>query len=69
MEGKGVPMHKVVFDVNVLVSALITRGKPRELWLKAVRKEFILITSREVFSEFVEVLRRNKIQRYYKSVM
>ena len=30
----------VVFDINVLVSGLIARGKPRELWLKAVRKEF-----------------------------
>lgn len=28
----------VVFDVNVLISALIIKGKPKELWLKAVRK-------------------------------
>ncbi|MBO3755116.1 MAG: putative toxin-antitoxin system toxin component, PIN family [Candidatus Brockarchaeota archaeon] len=54
----------MVFDINIFVSALITRGKPKKLWLKAVRKEFNLITSREILSEFVEVLRRKKFQRY-----
>ncbi|MEM2902859.1 MAG: putative toxin-antitoxin system toxin component, PIN family [Candidatus Bathyarchaeia archaeon] len=57
-------MRNVVFDVNILVSALIARGKPKELWLKAVRKKFNLLTSREILSEFVEVLRRKKFQRY-----
>ncbi|MBS7612963.1 hypothetical protein KEJ48_01760 [Candidatus Bathyarchaeota archaeon] len=51
-------MLKIVFDVNVLVSSLITRGKPRELWLKARRKQFILILSREIVSEFVKVMSR-----------
>jgi len=39
-------MHNVVFDISVLVSALITKSKPKELWLKAVTKEFNLIASR-----------------------
>ena len=38
-------MYAVVFDVNVLVSSLITKGKSRELWLKARANEF---TQREV---------------------
>jgi len=59
-------MYNVVFDISVLVSALITRGKAKELWLKAVRKELSLITSREIFSELIKVVRRNKFQKYVK---
>jgi len=59
-------MHNVVFDISVLVSALITKGKSKELWLKAARKEFNLITSREVFSEFIKVIRRAKFQKYVR---
>ncbi len=54
----------IVFDVNVLVSSLIGRGKPRLLWLKAVRGEFQLILSRRIVEEFVEVISRPKFQRY-----
>jgi len=39
---------RVVFDVNVLVSSLIIRGKPRELWFKVRRKDFTLILSKEI---------------------
>jgi putative PIN family toxin of toxin-antitoxin system len=56
-------MLRVVFDVNVLVSSLITRGKPRELWLKARRKSFTLVLSKEIISEFVEVMSREKFSR------
>jgi predicted nucleic acid-binding protein len=51
-------MLRVVFDVNVLVSSLITRGKPRELWFKVRRKGFTLILSKEIISEFVKVISR-----------
>jgi len=54
----------VVFDVNVLVSALITRGKPRELWLKTVRKELTLVLSEKIRSEFLRVIRRKKFRQY-----
>lgn len=54
----------VVFDVNVLVSALIIKGKPKELWLKSVRKEFNLICSREIVTELMSVIGRQKIRRY-----
>jgi predicted nucleic acid-binding protein len=54
-------MLRIVFDVNVLVSSLITRGKLRELWFKARRENFTLILSREIISEFVKVMNREKI--------
>jgi putative PIN family toxin of toxin-antitoxin system len=57
-------MLRVVFDVNVLVSSLITRGKPRELWFKVRRKGFTLILSKEIISEFVKVMSREKFSRY-----
>lgn len=54
----------VVFDINVLVSALIARGKPRELWLKTIRKEFTLVLSGKIRSEFLRVIGRKKFQPY-----
>ena len=54
----------VVFDINVLVSSLISGGKPRQLWLRAVRGEIQLILSRRIVEEFVEVIGRPKFRRY-----
>lgn len=54
----------VVFDINVLVSSLIGRGRPRQLWLRAVKAEFQLILSRKMLEEFVEVISRTKFHRY-----
>jgi len=59
-------MHNVVFDISVLVSALITRGKSKKLWLKAVMKEFDLIASREILSEFIKVAGRARFRKYVK---
>ncbi|MBO3840157.1 MAG: putative toxin-antitoxin system toxin component, PIN family [Thermoproteota archaeon] len=59
-------MHTLVFDVNVLISSLITRGKPRRLWLEARKKRFILALSEEIVSEFVKVIARRKFARYVK---
>ena len=59
-------MHIAVFDVNVLVSSLIMKGKPRELWLKARANEFTLLLSSQIVSEFVEVISRRKFARYVK---
>lgn len=54
----------IVFDINVLVCSLIGRGKPRQLWLRAVRGEFQLVLSRKMLEEFVEVISRTKFHRY-----
>jgi putative PIN family toxin of toxin-antitoxin system len=57
-------MYAVVFDVNVLVSGLIVEGKPQELWLKAKAKEFTLIASHQIVTEFVKVISRKKFEKY-----
>jgi uncharacterized protein len=57
-------MHSVVFDVNVLVSSLIVEGKPEELWLEAKANKFVLISSRQIVSEFVKVISRKKFEKY-----
>jgi len=59
-------MHVAVFDVNVLVSSLIMKGKPRDLWLKARANEFTLLLSSQIISEFVDVISRRKFARYVK---
>jgi putative PIN family toxin of toxin-antitoxin system len=40
------------------------RGKPRELWFKAVSGEFTLVLSTQIVSEFVDVISRRKFRRY-----
>jgi len=57
-------MYAVVLDVNVLLSSLITKGKPRELWLKARDRQLTLILSDQIVSELVNVVSRGKFARY-----
>jgi putative toxin-antitoxin system toxin component, PIN family len=57
----------VVFDINVLVSSLIVKGKPRELWQKAKDNEFTFAYSREMLSDLVKVLKRQKFEKYLTS--
>jgi len=56
---------RVVFDTNVLVSILIRKGKPRDLWNSILEEEKIkLILSEELFSEFSGVIARPHLQKY-----
>ena len=57
-------MHTIVFDINILVSALISDGKPRHLWFRAVRNEFNLVLSSKMRSQFLAVISRKKFQDY-----
>ena len=57
-------MLRVVFDTNVLVSALIKTGKPRKLWRKVLDKKLKSITSIQIVNELDEVLKRPKFSRY-----
>jgi len=59
-------MYVAVFDVNVLVSSLIMKGRPRELWLRARANEFTLLVSSQIVSEFIDVISRRKFVRYVK---
>ena len=61
---KELHMYVVVFDVNVLVSGLIVKGKPWELWLKAEANEVSLFISSEIISEFLGVISRRKFEKY-----
>jgi len=61
-------MLTIVFDINVLVSSLIVKGKPRELWQKAKDNEFTFAYSREMLSDLVNVLKRQKFEKYLASV-
>ena len=55
---------KIVFDTNVLVSALISDGKPRELLNTIVIRGHTVIISKKIIKEFVEVTADPKIQKY-----
>lgn len=59
-------MFKVVVDTNVLVSALISPySYPREVERRWRKKEFILVTSREIIHEVTQVLYMPRIQHKY----
>lgn len=53
---------RLVFDTNTLISAVISKGKPRKLLLKALAKEFILVSSKELLKELEEVVARPKFK-------
>ena len=55
---------RVVFDTNVLVSALITTGKPRLLFHKVVDGQIQLILSKNILTEFSEVADDPRIRKY-----
>lgn len=55
---------RVVLDTNVLVSALIKSGKPRELMFKLARKKIQVVTSRNILEEFLKITDDPRIRRY-----
>ncbi|MEM2122801.1 MAG: putative toxin-antitoxin system toxin component, PIN family [Candidatus Bathyarchaeia archaeon] len=57
-------MVKAVFDTNVLVSSLIRRGNPRDLWRKVAKGEIMLIVSPQILKEFDKVMMRPQLRRY-----
>ncbi len=61
-------MIVVVFDLNVLVSSLIIKGKPHNLWRRAKDNEFTLILSSEMFLELVNVVSRKKFEKYVTDI-
>jgi len=54
-------MTRVAADTNVLVSAVIGSGKPREFLRRCVAREWILVSSPPLLEGFAEVLRRPKL--------
>ena len=55
-------MLRVVLDTNVLVSAFISDGKPRELFRKGIENQFLILTSDSMLKELVRVLGRPKFK-------
>ena len=55
-------MPRIVLDTNVLVSAVITYGRPRRLLQKGIDKEFTIVTSDFILNELTTVLRRPKFK-------
>ncbi len=61
-------MLRVVLDTNVLVSAIISDGKPRELLKKGIANQFIIVTSDLILQELATVLRRPKFKTNEKEI-
>ncbi|MGI0045746.1 MAG: putative toxin-antitoxin system toxin component, PIN family [Nitrosotalea sp.] len=55
-------MLRVVLDTNVLVSAIISTGKPRKLFQMGIDGKYQIITSREILDELLRVIQRPKFQ-------
>ena len=55
-------MLRVVLDTNVLVSAIISDGKSRELLKRGIANQYLLVTSDLILKELVTVLRRPKFK-------
>ncbi|HVB95608.1 MAG TPA: putative toxin-antitoxin system toxin component, PIN family [Nitrososphaerales archaeon] len=51
-------MLRVVLDTNVIVSAVISKGKPRELLNRGIGNRFSIVTSDYILKEVVSVLGR-----------
>ena len=55
---------KAVLDTNVLISALIKRGKPRRLLNVLFKQAGSLMTSEQIVEEFSRVSADEKIRKY-----
>ncbi len=59
-------MVRVVPDTNVLVSALVGRGKPKRLVLRLLEGH-IVVSSRQMLAELADVLSREKFREVRSS--
>jgi putative PIN family toxin of toxin-antitoxin system len=57
---------RIVLDTNVLVSALVRSGKPRELIFRIVEGKVRVVLSKEILEEFMEVTDDPRIRRYIR---
>ena len=51
---------RIVLDTNVLISALLFGGNPREILDRVIRGEIVLCLSESITSELAKVLQRSK---------
>jgi putative PIN family toxin of toxin-antitoxin system len=63
-------MQKIVVDTNVIVSALIGSGYPSQIIFDLVLgKKVQVCTSADIFTEYIEVLNREKFSKYPEFVI
>lgn len=55
-------MLRAVLDTNVLVSAIISDGKPRELFKKGITNQYSIVLSDSILKELAAVLSRPKFK-------
>ena len=55
-------MLRVVLDTNVLVSAIISDGKPRALLKKGIADQYSILISDPILKELAVVLKRPKVK-------
>jgi len=55
-------LFRVVLDTNVLISTLISEGKPRVLLRRIVLNELVMVTSDLLIEEFEDVIHRSKFR-------
>ncbi|MDA4129423.1 MAG: putative toxin-antitoxin system toxin component, PIN family [Thaumarchaeota archaeon] len=59
-------MPRVVLDTNVLISAIVGHGTPRRLVLELLKHQ-VVITSRELLAELLDVVAREKFRDIEKN--
>lgn len=57
-------MPTITADTNILVSALIAKGKPRKLIKKVEQQEVNLVLSNSLIEELSGVVKRDKFRKY-----
>ncbi|MCL1969950.1 MAG: putative toxin-antitoxin system toxin component, PIN family [Candidatus Bathyarchaeota archaeon] len=57
-------MFRIVFDTNVLISAILSDGAPSLLLRKGMLDEFTIVTSDLLLREFENVMQRPKFKVY-----
>lgn len=57
---------RIALDTNVLISALIKPGKPRELIFKIVKEKAQVVLSKEILKEFIEVTDDPRMRKYIR---
>jgi putative PIN family toxin of toxin-antitoxin system len=55
---------RIVLETNVLISALIKQGKPRNLLTAIIDGKHQLITSEEILTELAQVANNARIRKY-----
>jgi len=55
-------MTRIVLDTNIFISAIIKKGKPRNLLRMGIKGNYSLITSNELLEEVTAVLNRPRFK-------